>query len=373
MELGCDVRVIAPAAYYPRIMMNGNKWSMYARIPERDIIDDVPAFYPRYFRIPGKWFHPLSCVTQYLGLNKVARSIIRDFRPDVIHAHAITAAGFLGLLLKNKFGLPLVCSMRGSDINTYPHYGKLSMHLTKKVIAEADRLVSVSAALKDSASALAKAKNDVPVVYNGCDLNMFVNRAGDRRAIREKFGISESDKVLIFVGSITEGKGIFELTDAFTRLNFEKPGLRMFIIGAGPQMSALNDMVVSRRLHNRIHLTGRLDHNEIPGFLSASDVLVLPSHAEGLPNVVLEAMACGLPVVATRVGGLPEAVEEGRSGFLINKHDVKSLAEAIGYLIADEHLLREMGLRGRKIVGTKFSWKQNAEKMIGIYSEAINE
>ena len=124
-------------------------------------------------------------------------------------------------------------------------------------------------------------------------------------------------------------------------------------------------------MNGSLHMTGRLEHLEIPRYLNAGDIFVLPSHSEGLPNAILEAMACSLPVIATRVGGIPEAVEDGKSGILTEKKDTNSLARAMEYLIENGVAAKEMGVYGRKIMESRFSWKKNAQKIIEIYREII--
>ena len=101
--------------------------------------------------------------------------------------------------------------------------------------------------------------------------------------------------------------------------------------------------------------------------LNAADIFILPSHSEGLPNVVLEAMACGLPIIATRVGGIPEAVEDGKSGILVEKQDVASLTRAIKYMVENKDEARQMGILGRIIIESRFLWKDNAKQIIDIY------
>lgn len=369
---GCEIRAIVPASYCPPVMMNEDRWRIYSNIPAMDTIDDVRVYYPRYFRLPGKWFHPLSCYTQALGISNIARGIISDFRPDIIHAHGATAAGFIGLILRNKYGIPLICSLRGSDINAYPGYGKLSMHLTKRVISESDCLVSVSAALKNAAESITKSKKEIYVLYNGCDNGMFSKNNEERRLIRQRLGIPEGDKVFVFVGSMSADKGIFELLEAFTQIKPGDYGLHLLLVGSGPEEAALAGIAASRGLTNRLHMAGDLPHHEIPKFMSAADIFVLPSHSEGLPNVVLEAMGCSLPVIGTRVGGIPEAVDDGESGILIEKKSVSSLVEAMKHLAVDDKLAGRMGALGRKIVESKFTWRHNSGRMFGIYRELMH-
>ena len=374
MNAGCEPRVIAPAAFYPRALAkkNASRWSPYTRIPAREIIDAIPVYYPKYFRLPGKWFHPMACYTQYFGLKNTAEAIIREFGPDLVHAHGATPAGYIGLLLRKRHGLPLVCSLRGSDINVYPGYGRLSLRMTQRVIAGADRLISVSSALKMAANSIARPKAEIRTVYNGCDHDSFVYRPEDRRAMRARLGIPDASKVLLFVGSISRDKGIFELMEAFRLINSGGAEAHMLVAGDGPEAPAVAAASKSKNKNKKgpqanVHLLGSLSRREISAVMSAADVFVLPTHYEGLPNVVLEAMACRLPVVATRVGGIPEAVKE--NGILVAPGDAAALAEKIGFLLSNDDMARRMGELGRRIVKTDFTWKANAEKVLALYGE----
>jgi len=365
------VKVIRPIPYAPKMLWFNPKWKSYGLIPENDTIDEVSVYYPRYIRIPGKWFHSLSCYSMHSRIKKVVDSIIKGFKPHIIHTHGVTPTGYVGLRLKNRYKLPYVCSLRGSDIHTYPRNGKLSMHLTKQVISGADQLVSVSDDLKKIACTIAKPKREIQVIYNGCDLNTFFYNEEDRRKIRNELNILGNEKVIIFVGNISRNKGIFELIESFMKLKQIYLDLHLILVGLGPDYKAIQNIISSNGLNRKIHLAGSKPHNEIPHWLSAADIFVLPSYNEGLPNVVLEAMACGLPVVATTAGGIPEAIEDGESGILINKKDTESLKKAIEYLLKNEVVAKKMGNNGRRIVEHKFSWKQNVDQVIKIYKELI--
>jgi len=365
-KLNCLVKVISPIPFSPRILWFNSAWKSYGLIPEEDTIDGIPVQYPRYIRFPGKWFYGLSCYLMDWGTRKKIRLIIKEFKPDVIHAHMAIPVGYVGLMLSEKFGLPLVCSLRGSDIHTYPYFGRLSMQLTRKVILKADQLVSVSNALKIAANKLVKSKKEIVHVYNGCDLNTICYSEKYRRAVRAERGIPKKDKVIIYVGRLLKTKGVYELVDAFLNLNVKYSNLRLILVGEGPECATINKITYS---NNKIYLAGNVPHNEINQWLSASDIFVLPSYNEGLPNVILEAMACALPVVASKVGGIPEAVQDGRSGILVNKGDKNSLVKSIDYLLNNEEVAREMGRNGLRIIEQKFSWQRNAEEMIKIYKE----
>lgn len=369
LKSGCKVRVVVPVPFYPRGIGGIYRWNVYSNIPKEAIIDNIPVYYPRYFRLPGKWFHSLSCYTQYWGLKDIAHSIIKEFKPHIIHAHAVTAAGYVGLMLKNKYDIPLICSLRGSDINVYPYYGKTSMYLTKKLIEKADQLLSVSNSLKIAANQIAKSRREIRVVYNGCEIGVFNRNKELGVKKRKRFGISHNDKVLIFVGSVSRTKGIFELVNAFIKLNIDNPKLHLIIVGDGSALPEIKGIIHANKIEKKVHIFNNRTHNEIPVFLNTADILVLPSYAEGLPNVVLEAMACGLPVIASKVGGIPEAIEDGRSGILVDIQDIDALTRAIEKLIGNKHISEQMGVTGRKIVEEKFNWYRNTEELMSIYEE----
>lgn len=365
----CNVRVIVPAPFSPALLGRFERWRRYAEIPACTVIDSVTVYYPRYLRLPGKWYHGLSCYAQYYGLRRILAWAMEAFKPDVIHAHAATAAGFVGLLASEKYHVPLVCSLRGSDINRYPYFDRLTMRMTKRVLEGADQVMSVSSALRDAACELARPRRDIKVVYNGCDTQLFDFRMEDRIKQRRALDISEADCVVAFVGALSAGKGVFELIESVAGLVETVPNIRLLLIGDGPDRELCEKIISARHLDSRILLLGSMPHQMVARYLSAADVLALPSHAEGLPNVVLEAMACRLPVVATNVGGIPEAVNDGESGILILKGTRAQLSEAIGKLEANRDMAHRMGEAGRAIVEERFSWRKNAQEIMQIYEE----
>jgi teichuronic acid biosynthesis glycosyltransferase TuaC len=368
---GCEIRVISPVPYAPRFLSFKPRWRNYGNIPFFDTIDKVPVYYPRYINLPGSWFHGLSGYSIYESIKRKVYAIYKEFTPHIIHTHTATPDGFVGLLLKKTYNIPLVCSIRGSDINVYPHYDKLTMCSTEKVISNTDQLVSVSSALKDAVEKIAVPKKTVKVVYNGCDLEDFTFSSQNRQRYRHKMNISEDEKVIIFVGELKKSKGIIELITAFNKLMPKYPKLHSFIVGNGPEYSNVKTEISANKLDKKVHLLGNQEHNEVSKWLSAADIFILPTHYEGLPNAVLEAMACGLPVIATNVGGIPEVVINGTTGILIDVNDVSSIIESVDCLIMNKELAKKIGAHGREVIKNKFSWERNAHEMINVYKETM--
>jgi teichuronic acid biosynthesis glycosyltransferase TuaC len=371
VKAGCDVRVVAPIPYSPRVLWFKPKWKSYGEVPQFDNIDGIPVSYPRYFNLPGTWFRRMSYWSIYLGLSKRTDELIKSFKPQIIHAHTATPSGYVGLMLSRKYRIPLVCSLRGSDINVYPHYDKVTMHCTKQVLLTADRIVSVSKALKSAAEKIVSPRREIKVIYNGCNLKEFTFSLKDRLAYREKINISTQEKAVIFVGELKINKGIFELINVLKNLISNYPLLHAIIVGDGPEHSVIKNEVYSGKLNNKIHLVGNQRHSEVYSWLSAADIFVLPTHYEGLPNAVLEAMACNLPVISTDVGGVPEIIDDGKNGILIRARDEDALSRAIEFLINNEETSKRMGILGREKIEYEFSWERSAQKMIDTYNEVV--
>lgn len=373
IALGCEVMVVSPVPYTSSFLATNERRKGYLETPSHDVIDGVPVIYPRYLRPPGSLFHAPSTLTMYAGVLASIRRIVKEFSPQLIHTHTATPDGYVGLLLSQKLGIPIVVTLHGSDINVYPFRDRWTLWQTKRVLAEAHRVIAVSKALKKAAEAIASPRVPIEVVYNGVDLQQFTFDPEARITIRQKLGIPPDSVVLIFVGNVVREKGVEELMQSFCMLASDFRELHLVVVGEGPALSGLTSKAEEVKLRNRVHFMGLRPHQEIPGWLSASDILILPSWSEGHPTVIIEAMACARPVVATKVGGIPETVEHGESGILVEEGDVRALTQAIAQLGSDSAKREAMGKSGRRIVEQRFTWRKNAEKTIEVYREVLNE
>lgn len=368
----CEVRIVSPVPYVPRILWFRSKWKDYGQIPEKDEIDGIPVNYPRYINLPGVWFHSLSAYSIYAGIKASVTSIMKEFKPDIIHAHMATADGYVGLILRKKYNVPLACTLRGCDINTYPSYNKLTLYQTKRLLSEADQLISVSNKLKKVAMSIEKSKRNIEVVYNGCDFHSFMHNDEDSVKIRKICNISINDIIIIFVGRLEKEKGILELFQAFRTLGSNNDKLHLVLVGDCVESDVKNEISKLNDLNSNVHLTGIQPHKIVFKWLKSADLFVLPSHREGLPNAVIEAMSCGLPVVATNVGGIPEIVEDGKTGILVNPKDAESLTKAIDFIINNDDVATEMGMAGRKKIEKEFSWQKSAREICRIYNKVLS-
>jgi len=287
-------------------------------------------------------------------------------KSDIIHCNwAITTA--VGGLLKRITGRPLVLSVLGSDINEINRSG-----LYKKAVIRnlkvCDHIVTISDALGGRMIEFGISPEKVTTVPNGVDMDLFKPRS--QRISRKKIGIKDRT-TLIFVGVLRKEKGLFELFSAFKRI-YKKHDIQLVIVGSGDIESNLKKMIEKWKLEDRVFLVGKIDNRMIPDYLSASDVFVLPSYSEGRPNVVLEALSSGLPVVSTRVGGIPEIVDQEETGLLCRPRDTDSLTEAIEKMIMNPDTLAEMKRKARiSIKENGLTWENSAIQYEQIFSRYV--
>jgi glycosyltransferase involved in cell wall biosynthesis len=193
-------------------------------------------------------------------------------------------------------------------------------------------------------------------------------RPMDKNKIRRKLNLPLDKKIILFVGYLWPIKGLNYLVDAIPDIVEKQPDSLFLFIGRGHLRNKMIKKCRKYSIEKNVRFLGGKEHDEIPIWLNASDMLILPSLSEGRPNVVLEAMACETPVIATRVGGTPELVENGFNGILVEPKDPKEIENAALTLLADEDLREKMGKNGRKkILRDGLTWEKHAEKTIEVY------
>ncbi len=264
--------------------------------------------------------------------------------------------------LARRLDLPWVAKVHGSDINGLPAAGRRRRRVAQ-ALAEADAVVAVSEALADGVRQLGVPEADVHVLYNGVDRQTFC--PGSRSRACAALGMDEDGRRILYVGNLKASKGCLDLLDALPALLASEPETRLVMVGDGPDRAAIKRRIAALGLDAVVSLPGAVAHRQLPDWFRASDLLCLPSHAEGVPNVVLEAMASGLPVVATRVGGIPEVLPD-YAGLLVPAGDCAALGSAL-----QQGLARTWDTA--RIVGhaSRFDWSQNAERLFGILRDAV--
>src|SRR5260221_7110549 len=281
--------------------------------------------------------------------------VLSRLRPQAVIAFFSIPCGPIALLIKLLTGIPYVVSLRGGDvpgmIGVPAVYHILTRPLTRLIWRQARHVVANSRGLQTLARATAP-ELTIQVIANGVDLSAFPAVMRQER----------SPIALLFVGRLHHQKGLDVLLPAIAALpSMLKEAVRLEIVGDGPEAENLRKLAVSLNLTNQIHFHGWIDRSQIQLCYTGADIFVLPSRDEGMPNVLLEAMASALPVIATRVSGSDELVLPGETGLLVDVDDVLSLKDAIAVLARDAHLRIDMGRSGRVRVESRFSWPAAAQ------------
>ena len=365
---GVEVRVLCPIPRFVR-PGTGTAAGSVGRDATREV-DGITVTYLRYPNLPLGVAPGAHASLLHRYLEGPLRRLRRSFPFELIHAHRLFPTGYVALRLAREFDLPGVISAVGSDVHTHPKRNRGIGRRTEDAINAADAVLAVSQDLADQIHDLARPTRPVQVVHMGVDTDRF-SPAPASPEIRAALGLPTEGVGICSVCRLVTEKGLNELLEAFERISNDHPRTWLAIVGDGPLRDELKSRMRTRNPGGRVFLVGARPHSEVPAFVNAADIFVLSSYNEGLPNVVLEAMACARPVVATDVGGVSEALEDGVSGTLVPARAVGPLTAALDRLIRSPELGRAMGNAGRDRIRSEFSWTRTAEGLHAVYSGLV--
>jgi glycosyltransferase involved in cell wall biosynthesis len=257
---------------------------------------------------------------------------------DIIHAHFVPHSALVPAILNSVRKKPLIVTFHGTDARIYPFKSRFHRMLTLYVVSRSDRVVAVSEEMKTVLVRLGLRDEKIVVIGTGVDTCAF--HPIDKDDARRVLGLPADKKIVLYVGRLQRMKGVEDVYESARRM----PDTQFIIVGGGDAKTNLDNCLFAGEVsHDRMHL-----------WMSASDLLVLPSRSEGLPCVVMEALSCGIPAVVTAVGGNPELVADGDSGFLVTVGDVDALVGRIREILEDEDLRGRMGRFGREEMIRKY-------------------
>lgn len=352
---GHEVRVLCAVPYVPGASI--------ARVPKRaaelsalgkgDVIDGLETRYLRRLYVPSVGV-PVA-IPLYLASLAPHRDLVRW--ADVVLATWAYPDGGASVLFAHAFGKPCAVKVHGSDVNVLAKM-PTARALLKRILPRAEAMLTVSRAMGDELAAIGAPRDRLHLLPNGIDHALFTGH--DRDAARRELGLPLGTPVVLFVGRIEPQKGIGELLEAFERVHAERPDVTLALVGDGVWRARADE--ARARFGGRLVVAGARPFDEIPKWMAACDLVTLPSHNEGTPNVLLEGLATGRPAVATSVGGIPDVLARPESGIVVPPKDAAALATGLLQALArtwDAEETRRCG---------PISWDESAAKLEHVLS-----
>jgi len=361
IEQGHDVCIIAPISvnpefkYFwpkPRLIQQIKVLKDLFSIPYNEQIENINTYHPKWIKPPDKIFFKFTAgVLHFFAKNKI-NEIINEFKPDIIIGTWLNPFAVYSKYIKKKFNTPFFALAEGYDVYKFPFIFPGFKHLTKIINKYCDILISVSGGMENHIAEKTNLKN-VRVILNGYDKTRFYLRESKTQMKPERLKIA-------VVAMFNPKKGQMVLLKA---IRLVKKPVQVLFIGDGPTIDECKNFVRANGLEKIVVFAGRVMHSEVPSYLNDYDLLCLPSVDEGLPAAPLEAMACGLPVIASNIHGNNEIIRDGFNGYLCSPGSVEDLADKINIASEtqwDNKLISEW-------VAANFGWDIWAKNIIGLY------
>lgn len=321
-----EAKVVAPVPWFFSSNPRFGEYALMAATPSIEIHHDIEVWHPRYF-LPPKIGMNAAPYLMFAGARRALEKLRRKgFDFDLIDAHYFYPDGVAATMLGRALRKPVVITARGTDINLIPKY-RWPRRLILEAAERSAAMITVCQALKDALEALGADSSKVIALRNGVDLDLF--RPEDRQRAREAFGMG-AVFAIVSVGYLIERKGHHYIIGSLPQI----PDAELFIAGSGEMEGGLRALAARLGVADRVHFLGAMPQAKLRTLYNAADCLVLASSREGWANVLLEAMACGTPVVASNVWGTPEVVASSEAGVLMQTLSEEGCADGVAKLRA---------------------------------------
>ena len=352
-------KVVAPIPWFPFKSRRFGSYGKFARIPDAENRNGISVIHPRYPQIPKVGMNSAPFLLARSSLPVLKKMIADGFDFDIIDAHYYFPDGVAAVTLGKKLNKPVVVTARGTDINLIPEYAvprRMILNAARDVAAS----ITVSAGLKARMVALGAESDKIHVLRNGVDLNLFC--PVDRNEARARLGW-QANKVLLSVGNLLELKGHHLVIKAMKDL----PDCRLIIIGNGKEEKNLRACSAEFAVADRVEFLPGIPQEKLKMYYGAADALILASSREGWANVLLEAMACGTPVIATPVGGNLEVVASVDAGVLLPERSASAISAGVKAL-----LNRNIDRNATRRYAELFDWAEISRKQMELFNAILS-
>jgi glycosyltransferase involved in cell wall biosynthesis len=366
---GAEITVLVPIVWRPPLLGHFRRWAIYDHRWTHQY-RDIQAVTVPYLRPPGAWFLSWEAYAVYLAARPVALQLHRAKQFDVIYARFLHPEGYAAVKLSKLMGIPVIGVGAGDEVNIYPNRSERFRRGLIHVLESLDGALASGRAVADRIAEMT-GKTAMPV-HGVVDLDVYAP-TDNKTSVRRSLGLPSDAFIVLYVGTFKAAKGVYEMIEAFARVQRRVSGILMKICGYGREEPRMLRFIEECDAQATIHIVGEVHHDKVHRWMQACDLFVLASHMEGMPNVVMEAMACGMPVVSTTVGGLPSEVGDCSGVILVPPKDVSALERAMLKIISDRELQNLMSAAARKRAAERFGVQRNAETILTLVHRIVEE
>jgi glycosyltransferase involved in cell wall biosynthesis len=313
------------------------------------------------------WYFPFGFMNRFVGgshFRSVDRIIKRkNIKFDIVHSHFVWSSGYVGMKLKEKYKVPLVVTGHGFDVYKLPFKNEFWKKKTKEILEKVDYITTVSQFNRNCLEEIGIRRSKINIIANGYTADIFA--PADKKLARKELGIDSHSKVLLSVGNLEKIKGYDLLIKSIDKIKGDYSDLKVYILGSGSQYKQLKKLISVLGLESIVFLMGAKPHDQISKWMNASDLFIISSRVESFSVVLLESLACGVPVVGTKVGVIPEVLSPD-SGFVVETNNIEQLSQAI-----DRALKNNWNSKKIVKVAEGYSWDSIVREYINLYNRLV--
>jgi glycosyltransferase involved in cell wall biosynthesis len=356
------ITVLSPTTAVPALLRRYARAAALSSLPDRyELVEGrCEVLFPRYSKLPGTMLQSWTNIQWRRILNRTVTRFVRTNPFSLIHANAGTESGWASVHVGRQHHIPCVVTYQGSEVHQVLANRRKGWRLCRDSFRYADLNLPVSRSLESILSRHIHPQGRCEVLLRGVDQSRFFPIPSQTRPRRA-----------LFVGQVQEAKGAFDLLSAWPIVRAACPDAVMTLVGPDNTQGDFPRRARALQIDGSLELTGPLPSHAVAEHMHQSQFLCLPSHGEGTPNCVMEAMSCGLPIVATRVGGIPDIVEHERSGILVDKGDIKGLAAAMIKLFRNSNLCTCMGQAAGEFAREHLDARKTVGRLVQLYGELM--
>lgn len=369
-RLGAEITVIVPRVWRPGLLRRFDRWKKQDHKSPLCEFEGIETSSIPYLRLPGNFYNRWSGLAAFRAMKSKALELHKSRKFDVIYATDFFPDGDAAARLARYLKLPAACLSIGVDVNITAHSSGIIYRHFVRTVKALDGTLACGQSVADGIEAVT-GKNPL-CVYGVLDLEEF-SPVSDKIPLRKELGLPLDKTIALYAGYLTKRKGVYELVEALYRTQKKCPDALLVMCGAGPEETALRRLIREKGIEQTVRIAGEVEPERMNKWMQASDLFVLASHTEGMPNVVTEAMACGLPVVATAVGGLPGAIGDCEGALLVPPGSINDLEEAIVKVITDNQLRARMQIAARNRAEEQFGVKRNSRLILDYLWKIVEE